>query len=109
MDSRVQQLALETEVHMTYTPFTVLWVFLALVVLGLIAYRKLVSNKEDETIHLGSGSEAVPAQQAAIAHKLDVIDKWGKLLTVVAVVYGILLLAVYTWQTWLSAGTRMGL
>lgn len=94
---------------MTYTPFTVLWVLLAVVVLALIAYRKIVSNKEDETLHLGSGAEAVPAQQAAIAHKLDVIDKWGKLLTVVAVVYGLLLLAVYTYQTWLSPTTRMGL
>jgi len=94
---------------MSYTPFTVLWVLLALVVLALIAYRKIVSNKEDETIHLGSGSEAIPAQQAVIAHKLDVIDKWGKLLTVIAVAYGIILLAVYTWMTWLSPGTRMGL
>ena len=94
---------------MSYTPFTILWVLLAAVVLGLIAYRKTVSNKEDETLHLGSGTEGVPVQQAAIAHKLDVIDKWGKLLTVIAVVYGILLLAVYTYQTWLSPNTRMGL
>jgi hypothetical protein len=94
---------------MTYTPFTVLWVLLALVVLALIAYRKVVSSKEDETLHLGAGAEAVPAQQTAIAHKLDVIDKWGKLLTVAAVVYGILLLAIYTYATWLSPGTRMGL
>ena len=105
----MQHSAFETEVHMTYTPFTVLWIVLALVVLGLIAYRKIVSTQEDETIHLGSGTEAIPAQQAAIAHKLDIIDKWGKLLTVIAVVYGITLLAVYTWQTWLTPGARMGL
>jgi len=94
---------------MTYTPFAVLWALLAIVVLVLIAYRKIVSTKEDETIHLGSGSEGVPAQQVVIAHKLDVIDKWGKLLTVVTVAYGLLLFAVYTYQTWLSPGTRLGL
>jgi len=94
---------------MIYVPFAVLWLALALVVLGLIAYRKIVSSQEDETIHLGSGSEAVPAHQAAIAHKLDVIDKWGKLLTVITVVYGVLLLAVYTYQIWLSPNMRMGL
>lgn len=94
---------------MTYTPFTVLWVLLAAVVLALIAYRKIVSNKEDETLHLGSGAETIPAQQIAIAHKLDVIDKWGKLLTVVALLYGLLLLALYTYQTWLSPVSRMGL
>jgi len=94
---------------MTYTPFAVLWVLLAVIVLALIAYRKIVSNKEDETLHLGSGTEAIPAQQVEIAHKLDAIDKWGKLLTVVVVVYGLLLLAVYTYQTWLSPNTRIGL
>ena len=94
---------------MTFTPFTVLWVLLALVVLGLIAYRRVVSSHEDETIHLGHGSEAVPAQQAAIADKLDVIDRWGKLLTVIALAYGIALLAIYTFQTWLSPTSRMGL
>lgn len=94
---------------MTYLTFTVLWVLLAAVVLALIAYRKLVSNKEDETLHLGSGAEAIPAQQVAIAHKLDVIDKWGKLLTVITVAYGVLLLVVYTYQTWLSPTSRMGL
>ena len=93
----------------SFTPFTVLWVLLAAVVLALIAYRKIVSNKEDETLHLSSGTEAVPAQQVVIAHKLDVIDKWGKLLTVITVVYGLLLAAVYTYQTWLSPGSRMGL
>jgi hypothetical protein len=94
---------------MTYTPFTFLWVLLAVAVLGLIGYRRIVSSKEDETLHLGSGTEAGPAQQAAIAHKLDAIDKWGKLLTIVAVVYGLLLIAVYTYLTWLSPGSRMGL
>ena len=94
---------------MTYTPFAVLWALIAIVVLALIGYRKLVSNKDDETLHLGSGTEAIPAQQAAIAHKLDVIDKWGKLLTVIAVVYGLLLLALYTYQTWLSPNMRLGL
>jgi hypothetical protein len=94
---------------MTYIPFAVLWVLLAVIVLALIAYRKLVSNKEDESLHLGTGSEAIPAQQTVIAHKLDVIDKWGKLFTVIAVVYGLLLLCVYTYQTWLSPASRMGL
>ena len=94
---------------MTFVPFTVLWALLAVIVLALIAYRKVVSNKEDETLHLGSGAEAIPAQQVVIAHKLDVIDKWGKLLTVVAVVYGLALLGFYTYITWLSPNTRMGL
>lgn len=95
--------------NINFTPFTILWALLAAVVLALIAYRKTVSMKEDETLHLGPGGENVPMEQAAIAHKLEVIDKWGKLLTVIAVVYGLALAAFYTWQTWLSSGTGTGL
>jgi hypothetical protein len=95
--------------NINFTPFTILWALLAAVVLALIAYRKTVSMKEDETLHLGPGGENVPMEQAAIAHKLEVIDKWGRLLTVVAVVYGLVLASIYTWQTWLSSGTGTGL
>jgi uncharacterized membrane protein len=33
--------------------------------------------------------------QTSLAQKLDVIDKWGKILTVVTVVVGLLIAAVY--------------
>jgi len=90
-----------------FTPLTILWALLALVVLGLIAYRKIVSAKEDETLHLGNAMAST--EQISVAHKLDVIDKWGKLLTVIAVVYGLLLACTYTYQTWLGASTTTGL
>jgi hypothetical protein len=94
--------------NINFTPFTVIWVLLALVVLALIGYRRLVAAKEDETLHLAAGP-SVSDQQVVVAHKLDVIDKWGKLLTVVALVYGLLLAGAYTWQTWLSSNTPTGL
>ena len=95
--------------NINFTPFTVLWALLAAVVLGLILYRKTVTAHEDETIHLGAGSENAPAQQTAIAHKIEVIDKWGKLLTALAVVYGLLLVCLYTYLNWLGAGAKAGM
>ncbi|PWU06854.1 MAG: hypothetical protein C5B51_11535 [Terriglobia bacterium] len=95
--------------HINFTPFTVLWSLLALVVVALAAYRKVVSTKEDETLHLGSAAAAVSAEQATVANKLEQIDHWGKMLTVVAVVTGLILAAAYTWQTWLSSNTPTGL
>jgi hypothetical protein len=85
--------------NISFVPFAVLWVLVAIVVLGLVAYRKLVSLQEEETLHLANASEA--NHQAVIARKLDWIDKWGKLLTVIAVVYGVLLAAAYTFHVWL--------
>jgi hypothetical protein len=86
--------------NISFVPFAVLWTLLAVVVLALIAYRKLVSLQEEETLHLADAAEA--SHQAAIARKLDWIDKWGKLLTVAAVVYGMLLAAAYTYRVWLT-------
>jgi len=84
----------------SFVPFGVLWVLVAIVVLALVAYRKLVSLQEEETLHLANTAEA--NHQAVIARKLDWIDKWGKLLTVIAVVYGVLLAAAYTYHVWLT-------
>ena len=94
--------------HINLMPFFVLWIALALAVLALAAYRKLISTKEDENLHLADGPSA-SVQQEVVAHKLDAIDKWGKLLTVIAVAFGLLLMSIYTYQTWLSSGTTTGL
>jgi hypothetical protein len=91
--------------HIDFTPFVVIWALLAAVVVAMAGYRKMISVKEEETLHLTDPSESV--HQVDIAHKLDVVDKWGKLLTVIAAVYGLLLALAYTYQTWIRA-TNLG-
>lgn len=85
-----------------YVPFVVLWAVLALAVIGLIIYRRFVSASEDDMIHVGNEAGSVTTQQVTVAQKLDQIDKWGKTLTVVVVVYGIILGAIYVYQSWVS-------
>jgi len=85
-----------------YTPFVVLWVALALVVIGLLVYRRFVSANEDDLIHVSDAGGSVASQQEALAHRLDQIDKWGKILTAATVVYGLILGAVYIYQGWVS-------
>lgn len=87
--------------HIDFTPFVVLWSLIALAVLFMAGYRKMVSSSEEETLHLTNPVET--NHQVIIAHKLDVIDKWGKLLTVIAAVYGLLLVLAYTYQTWIQS------
>jgi hypothetical protein len=89
--------------NINFTPWTILWALLSLVVLVMAGYRKVVSGKEDETLHLGNPS--ANAQQATVAHKLEVIDKWGKLLTIVAAAFGLLLAIAYTYQTWVQSSS----
>ena len=91
--------------NINFTPWAVLWSVLAIVVLVMAGYRKVISDKEDETLHLSNPSAS--AQQVTVAHKLEVIDKWGKLLTIIAAAFGLLLGLAYTYQTWVQAG-RLG-
>ena len=85
-----------------YVPFVVLWALLALTVIGLIVYRRFVSAGEDDMIHISDAAGSVTSQQVTVAQKLDQIDKWGKMLTVVTAVYGIVLVGVYVYQSWMA-------
>jgi len=85
-----------------YVPFVALWAVLAVAVIGLIVYRRFVSASEDDMIHISDASGTVTSQQVTVAQKLDQIDKWGKMLTVVAVTYGVVLAGIYVYQSWMS-------
>jgi len=77
-------------------PFFVLWIIMATAVIALIVRRKMVSANEDDQLHVLNAAPV--AQQAIVANKLDQIDKWGKILTVITVVFGLLVGAVYVYQ-----------
>ena len=79
-------------------PLVSSWAVLAAVVLGLIIYRKVVSSREDDTIHVLDNRATT--QQNVVAHKLEVIDKWGKILTAVAFLYGLVVAVVYLFNVW---------
>ena len=90
---------------MRFTPYVVTLMFLAVVVLGLALYRKLISVGEDGFIHISEvGSKMIP-HQIALAHKLDVVERWGQFLTVVTLVAGLLLASIYLSQVW-QAGLK---
>jgi heme/copper-type cytochrome/quinol oxidase subunit 2 len=78
-------------------PWALSWVVLALIVIFLIVYRRTVASREDDSIHL-EGS--MPTEQVALAHKLEMIDRWGKGITAILVVYGLTLAGLYVYQLW---------
>ena len=91
-------------VNVSLFPFFMFWAFLAVVIIAMIAYRAAVSRKEDDTLHVSNTAAAIP-EQVTLAAKLEKIDKWGKLLTIIAVVYGLLLAAVFLYQNWVQSAT----
>jgi hypothetical protein len=84
-------------------PLVSTWSLLAAVVIGLIIYRWTISSHEDDTLHVLD--KTATTQQKTVAHKLEVIDKWGKILTVIALLYGLVVAAVYFFNVWNSLPT----
>jgi hypothetical protein len=85
-------------------PFLVLEVLLVMIVAGMIVWRKIVSRNEDDQLHV-LHSEGVVMQQANVANKLDLIDKWGKLLTAVAAAVGLALTGLWVYQIWVQGAS----
>lgn len=85
-------------------PFAiVIWLALTSAVIGLAVYRKLVARNEDDFLHVSDGDRARVAQQAALAGRLDAVDKWGKTLTIIAVSLGAVLAGITVYQTWMDS------
>lgn len=90
-----------------FTLFAGIWVALAIVTVGLALYRRVVSADEKDIVRLAEGEEGYIPQQEALAARLNLIDKWGKSLTVVTALLGIVLVSVNLFQVWVDSGTKV--
>jgi hypothetical protein len=86
-------------------PFAVLWAVLALIVIALIVIRRRIALGEDDTIHVMEGDAAQIPHQREIAQKLEVVDRWGKSLTIATVVFGLVLGALWVYQGWVNSSS----
>jgi hypothetical protein len=80
------------------TPFVILWAVLGFGTLALALYRKFVSMKEDDYLHLSAGEEHLIPQQVATFRKLGTIDCWGVPMTIVTVAFGLVLAVFYLYR-----------
>jgi uncharacterized protein YneF (UPF0154 family) len=87
---------------MNLIPLFAIWALLAITVIGMLIWRKVVARNEDDSLHVLDAVSAQRSTQAVVAHKLEVIDKWGKILTVIAVVYGLILGGLYVYQVFVQ-------
>ena len=87
------------------TPIVMIWVVLGVATLGLALYRKLISANEEDVVHLAAGEERQIPEQAALARKLDGIDRWGKILTLVTIALGVAIGIAFMYQAWNDPGS----
>ena len=81
------------------------WAVLTLVVVALAIYRYSIVHRADATLNIAE-SAAVGAHQLAVFKRADVIERWGKALTVIVLFYGLALASAYVYQVW-QLGAQM--
>ena len=80
---------------MSWTPYLVIWICLGVATLGLALYRKFLTMKEDDYIHVEDWEAGEIAKQKAAAGKFHSLDRWGEALTILTVVAGLMLAGAY--------------
>ena len=80
------------------TTFVIFWAILGVATLALALYRKFVTMREDDYVHLSAGEERLIPQQVATFKKIGAIDRWGITMTIVTVVLGLGLAAMYLYE-----------
>ena len=89
---------------MNLIPYVAIWSVLAVVVLALALYRKVLTfHGDDEFVHLTDGEQRLIPQQVALGHKLEIVDRWGKSLTVFTVALGLAIAGFILYEAWLAS------
>jgi len=83
---------------MNMTTVLAFWLALGVATIALAIYRKVLAKSEDNFIHLTHGGGGVVESQEALASKLAAIDKWGKTLTIITFVTGLMIGGVYVYE-----------
>jgi hypothetical protein len=79
-----------------------------MVVVFLAIYRRRINAEVDENLHvLDAEAQAIPTQEL-VARKLAVVDRWGKILTVISVLYLLGMAAVYVYSSFQDQSIRLG-
>jgi hypothetical protein len=76
------------------------WAALTAGVIALAIYRKVLARGECDVLHLLESETPLVPRQEEFAQRLDKLDFWGKVLTVVSVSYAFLLGALFLYQIW---------
>jgi hypothetical protein len=86
---------------MNLIPFVAIWALCGAGVLGLALYRKILTfDGDDEFVHLAEGEERLIPQQVALGNRLEIIDRWGKSLTVITAALGVAIIGLVLFQAW---------
>jgi hypothetical protein len=78
-----------------------LWSGLLLATVAVSVLRWNAGQKEDDHLHMLDDAKLISAQ-IATAHRLDVLDRWIRVLLVLTLLLGLALGALHMYNVWLQ-------
>lgn len=85
---------------MNWIPYLAVWAVLAVALLVLIVYRRTLAREDDEVVHVLDTEAPLVAHQVQVGRKMELADRWGKILTALVIVYSVVLACVYLYMAW---------
>lgn len=82
---------------MNWIAFLIVWIFLGVATLGLALYRKFLTMREDDLIHVEGWQASLAAKQEQAARRFHSIDVWGEALTITTIIGGLALAIAYVY------------
>jgi hypothetical protein len=80
-------------------PLMILAAFFSVTV-ALAFYRYFVAKQQDFHIHVNAAETPDVGKQSMVAMRLNWIDRWGKIFTVVTLIYFLILLLMVLYRQW---------
>ena len=75
------------------------WFVLVIAYVGLFIYRKQLERGEDDTVHVLADNRVLSAQET-IAHKMEALERWSKILITVVILYGLIIGGMCLYSVW---------
>jgi hypothetical protein len=83
------------------------WAALFCAYVVVAAMRWNLGRQEDDHLHFSDSEQQLVVTQSAIAHKLEVLDRWNKALLTLTIVSAAVIGAVYAYVSWEATRTTV--
>lgn len=83
------------------------WAALLCAYLVIALMRWNLGRREDDHLHFSDSEQQLVITQSAVAHRLDVLDRWSKALLTLIILSGILVGAIYAYMSWEATSTTV--
>ena len=90
-----------------FTVHLVIFAGLVLTTAALAIYRLMCDRDNDYHIHATADEAGSVGKQDAVAHRVMAIEKWGKTLTTVTVIYFVVLVGLVLYNEWLRSSSTV--